>query len=365
MVKICHLTSAHPPGDIRIFHKECKTLCQLDPKLTLIAKNTTDELIESIQIRAFPPYKKRWQRITNLKVIYELALQENAQIYHFHDPDLILVGLMLKSQGKVVIYDVHEDVPRQTLGKEYIPQLLRPGIAGCIEILENFAAKRFDALITATPYIRDRFQKLGCNASNINNYPILSELYTPNINWLKKKPIVCYIGGIAKIRGITEMVEAIGQTSGQLLLAGRFETSQQRKEITSMSGWSNVQELGYLNRKEIAQILAKAMAGLVVLRPVINYLDALPVKMFEYMAAGIPVISSNFPLWQEIIEGNHCGLCVDPLNPQAIAQAIQWIFDHPDEAEQMGKNGRKAIEEKYNWETEAQKLIALYEELLT
>ncbi|NET57865.1 MAG: glycosyltransferase family 4 protein [Symploca sp. SIO2E6] len=365
MVKICHLTSAHPPYDIRIFHKECQTLRQLDPELTLIAQNPTDEVIASIQIRAFPPLKKRWQRLTNLKNIYELALQTQAQIYHFHDPDLVLVGLMLKHQGKVVIYDIHEDVPRQTLAKEYIPQLLRPRLANCLEITENFAAKRFDALITATPHIRDRFQKIGGRSIDINNYPILSELYPSKINWLKKKPIVCYIGGISQLRGITEMVEAIGQTNGQLLLAGRFETVQQRQQTMGMSGWSRVQELGYLPREEVAQTLAKSMAGLVVLRPAINYLDALPVKMFEYMAAGIPVIASNFPLWQNIIEGNHCGLCVDPLNPQAIAQAIQWIFDHPREAEQMGQNGRKAVEEKYNWETEAKKLLALYQELLT
>jgi glycosyltransferase involved in cell wall biosynthesis len=87
---------------------------------------------------------------------------------------------------------------------------------------------------------------------------------------------------------------------------------------------------------------------------------SLPVKMFEYMAAGIPVIASNFPLWQEIFSTSECGICVNPLDPKAIGEAIQYLMDHPDEAEQMGRNGRKAVEEKYNWVIEEKKLLDLY-----
>jgi len=106
------------------------------------------------------------------------------------------------------------------------------------------------------------------------------------------------------------------------------------------------------------------MAGLVTLHPIVNYIDALPVKMFEYMVAGIPVIASNFSLWREIIEGNKCGLCVDPLNPSEIAKAIDYIMTHPAEAQQMGKNGLRAVQEQYNWDIEEKKLLALYEQLL-
>jgi glycosyltransferase involved in cell wall biosynthesis len=86
--------------------------------------------------------------------------------------------------------------------------------------------------------------------------------------------------------------------------------------------------------------------------------------MFEYMSAGLPVIASNFPLWKEIVEGNKCGICVDPMDPKAIASAIQWMIDHPEEAEEMGKNGRRAVETKYNWANESKKLVGLYQRLI-
>ena len=104
--------------------------------------------------------------------------------------------------------------------------------------------------------------------------------------------------------------------------------------------------------------------GLVTLHPLPNYKDALPVKMFEYMAAGIPVIASNFTLWQEIIEGNECGICVNPLEPRAINKAIQYLIDNPKTAQKMGENGRQAVKQKYNWAIEEKKLFLLYEKLL-
>ncbi|EHJ11753.1 WblG protein [Crocosphaera watsonii WH 0003] len=307
----------------------------------------------------------RVERVTkSLYQTYKTAKDLDADLYHFHDPELIPVGLSLKNKGKKVIYDVHEDLPRQTLSKDYIPQGIRTITSFGLERIENFAVKYFDALVTATPHIRDRFLKLGCHAVDINNYPIISELHIPNLDWQEKEKAVCYVGGITEIRGIFTMIEAMSQVDGALLLGGNFFYSQEQEQAKKMKGWSNVKELGYLNRMEVGQTLAKSMAGLVVLHPTMNYLDSLPVKMFEYMSAGLPVIASNFPLWKEIIEGNNCGICVDPLDTKEISQAIQWIFEHPQEAQKMGKNARRAVENKYNWENEAKKLLSLYERFL-
>ena len=81
------------------------------------------------------------------------------------------------------------------------------------------------------------------------------------------------------------------------------------------------------------------------------------------MSAGVPVIGSRFPLWQEIIEGNRCGLCVDPLNPEEIAEAIEYLVGNREEAEEMGRNGQRAVEERYNWSVEENRLIRFYESL--
>ena len=110
-------------------------------------------------------------------------------------------------------------------------------------------------------------------------------------------------------------------------------------------------------------MLAKSKAGVVFFYPLPNHIDAQPNKMFEYMSAGLPIITSNFLFWREIVEGNECGLCVDPLNPKAIGEAIQYLIDNPAQAERMGGNGRKAVEGKFNWPVEEEKLLALYKEL--
>jgi glycosyltransferase involved in cell wall biosynthesis len=118
--------------------------------------------------------------------------------------------------------------------------------------------------------------------------------------------------------------------------------------------------LGVLDRRGVAEVLGRSVAGLVTLHPLVNYLDALPIKMFEYMSAGIPVIASDFVLWREIVQDGGCGLCVDPLKPNEIANAIDYLVTHPDEARRLGQNGRRAVVERYNWTVEEGKLLAFY-----
>ena len=262
-----------------------------------------------------------------------------------------------------MIFDSHEDVPKQMLGKPYLNAPLRKLIGAVFGVYENYACAKLDAIIAATPHIRDKFLAINANTIDINNFPLLNELVN-TADWRQKQSEVVYVGSIARIRGIEQMVQALDLIDDvRLNLAGKFSEQSVETEVKGLKGWGSVNELGFLNRDEVNAVLAKSKAGLVTLQPTINYIDALPVKMFEYMAAGIPVISSNFPLWREIIEGNQCGLCVDPLNPKAIGKAIQYFINNPDQAERMGKNGRKAVEEKYNWAIEEKKLLDLYKGL--
>jgi len=364
MKRVCHISTVHTPFSIRIFHKQLKSLNAAGYDVSFIVPNANNEKKDGIRIIALPKAKNRIHRTLWLtfKAFY-LGLSQKADVYHFHDLELIPIGVILKFLKNKVIYDAHEDMPRQMLSKKYAAKFLPEKISWVIEKVENFAAKRFDAVVAATPFIRDRFLRLGCNSVDINNFPILSEVDQPDTGWFNKERAVCYVGGIGDIRGIFEMVEAIGKTNAKLLLAGQFSSSSERDRVIGMFGWANVAELGQLTWMEVQQVLSRSIAGLVVLHPCRNYIDALPIKMFEYMAAGIPVIASNFPLWREIIEGDKCGICVDPLDSGAIAEAIQWIADHPGEAKRMGKNGQKAAKEKYNWKTEEKKLLTLYEGL--
>ncbi len=119
-----------------------------------------------------------------------------------------------------------------------------------------------------------------------------------------------------------------------------------------------------MSRQEVANLLGKSSVGLVTYLPAPNHVDAQPNKLFEYMSVGLPVIASNFPLWREIVVDNNCGLCVDPTNPKEIADAINYFFNKNSESLKMGLNGKKAVENIYNWNPEEIKLISLYKELL-
>ncbi|MFD0680808.1 MULTISPECIES: glycosyltransferase family 4 protein [unclassified Paenibacillus] len=363
-IKVVHFSTVHQPYDIRIFHKECKTLAKYGYQVIYIVPAEKDESIDAVYIKALKKPNKRWERftITYMRLLIA-ALKEKAIIYHFHDPELIPLGLLLKMFGKRVIYDVHEDMPRDIQLKEWIPRPFRKIVACLFEKFENFSAKRFDTVVAATPVICNRFSLQGCEAVNINNYPINGELHSPGVRWESKESSVCYVGGINGIRGLFNMIEAAELADVMLILGGEYFYEDERLKAMGMSGWNKVVELGHLNRKEVADTLNRSMAGLVVLNPIKSFIDSLPIKLFEYMSAGIPVIASDFPIWKEIITDSQCGICVDPLNPNDIANAVKWIISHPLEAEKMGNNGRLAIQEKYNWDIESKVLLGVYKEL--
>ena len=364
-MKVCHFTSVHPYKDTRIFLKECATLVASGYEVHLVAPDAPDQVINGLNLHSVQsPSGGRLARMTKMVwSVYQKVRALNADIYHFHDPELLPLGLILKWTGKKVIYDTHEDVPRDILTKTWIPAGLRKLISRVFEVFENFAAKQMSFVITATPFIQKRFAKITAKSQAVNNYPILDELEYGDQDWGQKERAVTYVGSITAIRGIMEMVEAIGQTEAKLLLGGQFSPAQLRNQVVTLPGWERVEELGQLRRSEVARVFSLCCAGLVLLHPGPNHTDAQPNKLFEYMSAGIPVIGSNFPLWREIIEGNKCGICVDPLDPADIAAAISWLIEHSQEAQAMGDNGRKAVREKYNWGTEGKTLVAIYEGL--
>lgn len=366
-MKVVHLTSAHPRFDIRIYQKECLSLSKKYNVSLVVADGQGAMNINGVNIIDVGKPKSRKDRFINTsKKVYEAAIKLDADIYHLHDPELLLIALKLKKKGYVVIFDAHEDLPKQVLSKPYLNKLSSRIISFSVKHYEKFVCSKLDAIVTATPSIKDKFSKFSQIAIDINNYPLLGELQSINKDWVNIVDEIAYVGGISKIRGIQEAVEALSltKTKTKLNLVGRFSDEKTYSFAQSSSGWSYVNELGQLDREQVKRVLERSIAGLVTFLPVPNHIDAQPNKMFEYMSAGIPVIGSNYPLWVSIIEGNECGICVDPENPKAIAQAIDELVSNKGLAEAMGKNGIKAVNEKYNWAIEEKKLFKLYDELL-
>ena len=370
---ILHLTTVHPRFDVRIFVKEAKTLASHRPyKVLLMVADGKGCVIEEqgrVSIHDFG--RLGGGRLGRLFIgpwrAFLAICRIKPAVVHFHDPELIPLGMLLKAIGYKVIYDIHEDVPTQTYAKHYIPKFIRHFVAIAMSSLERCAAKSLDVMIPATPKIAERFPKNKTVV--VQNFPICNELIAlRKIPYEDRDLSFAYVGGIAKIRGAFEMIRAFECLSdikrARLELAGEFSPSRLEDELRMLPGWASVNYHGQVAREQVAHLLGGVRAGLVTLHATANYLDSYPVKMFEYMSAGIPVIASNFPLWRQIIDREGCGLIVDPLNPQAIAKAMRWILDHPAEAEAMGHRGRQAVGCTYNWDGEATKIMRLYDKLL-
>jgi len=296
--------------------------------------------------------------------VYRLSRALHADVYHLHDPELIPAALLLSRTGARIVYDAHEDLPGSIMDKDWIPSALRRPVALATGWMERAAANRFAAVVAATPSIAEDFAGARCRVVTVNNYSQLAEFHRAAPDGAVTAHEVCFVGVINEIRGVETMVQAIAATDARLVLAGRFSPPELRERLERLPGWAQVVAVGVVERSRVAEIMSRARAGIVLFRPARNHVRSQPTKMFEYMAAGLPVIVSAFPLWREIVEGNRCGLCVDPDSPEQVAEAIRWVLDHPQAAREMGDNGREAVRSKYTWDTEAVKLKALYSSLL-
>jgi glycosyltransferase involved in cell wall biosynthesis len=363
-MKITHLTSVHPFPDVRIFSKECVSLADAGFEVVLVTTGADDHVESGVTVLGIRSAKGRLRRmlLTSLRV-YRRVRGEEADVFQLHDPELLPYGLLLKMRGNKVVYDAHEDLPRQILGKHWIPRSLRSFVSWCSERMENFIARRLSGVVAATPHITERFRRINPSTVNVNNYPLPDELASvPSHS--SRLPQICYVGGISRIRGIKPLVEAIALVPQvRLILCGRFGESDFKTELMTMPGWLQVTYMGQVSRPDLKVIMGRCIAGMVTLLPIPSYIDSQPTKMFEYMSAGLPVIASDFPLWREIIVGEGTGLCVDPESPEAIAGAIEQLLNEPELVEQLGSAGRDAVLKKYNWNREAENLAKFYEGL--
>lgn len=358
--RITHISTVHPHNDPRILYKECTSLHKTGYEVYLIIHHNKEETINGVKIINLPQFKNRFLRIGLLPFIGLFkALKLNPSIYHFHDPEFIPCGLILRILSKKVIYDVHEDVPAQILSKTWIFKPTRLLISKLFNILEKFSAKYFSAVVAATPYIATQFQSINPHTIVVSNYALEKNTKQKKINFSSKKSI-CYIGGITEERGILNILKAIETLPVSLELAGSFKTDTLERCIKNMPAWGKVHYHGFISHHQLNDILSSSFAGLAVIKETPNYINSYATKIFEYMAAGLPVISSNFPIWKEIIEGNQCGICVNPNSIEEIREAILYLFNNINEASLMGERGRVAVKQKYRWEQEYLKLEQLY-----
>ena len=363
------MTSAHDSEDDRIFYKECVSLSRAGYEVYEVARGNSYDKdgIHIIGVGEIPG--GRLQRMTKgAKLVYQKALELNCDLYHFHDPELLPYGLKLKKSGKKVIFDSHERYTYQLRDKPYLPQWMSGAVAALYGRYEEYVLSKLDAVIfPCTMDGKNPFEGLCRRTPIISNAAILDEFYyrfDPNSN--KKSQQICYVGGLTEARGITADMIAAKKAGAVLALAGDFSSEEYHHTLCDMPEYACVDYRGKLNRKQVAELIAESKVGLCTLldRGQYLHLDTFGIKVFEYLSMGIPVILSKSDYNCRMVEQYQFGVCVDPENTDEIADAIQYLLDHPEEAKHMGENGRKAIKEAFNWGVEEKKLIQLYRSIL-
>ena len=368
MRRVAHLTSVHRLQDVRINLHECQSLVEAGFRVTLIGPHSAGgSLPAGIEYIVVRPSPRRLGRMTlTVARVYVAAVKTRASVYHIHDPELLPLAPLLRLRGGRVVYDAHEDLPRQLMSKEWIPKDLRPAISVLVAAVLPWTANITDAIVAATDQVAQTFSR--SQAVTLWNYPRLDEFEVADVQPFRDRdPFVVYVGGVTAVRGIHNMVRAmslVNDDTVRLRIAGNAQPASYANTLMATPGSERLDLLGWMGRSAVIDLLGNALAGLVVMPPAPQHAAGLPTKMFEYMAAGLPVIVSDFPTWRRIIDESGAGIAVDPEKPEAIAEAIDWVASHRDGAEAMGRRGQAAVSERYNWETESAKLLNLYDRLM-
>ena len=360
------VTTVHDRSDTRIFLKECVLISSV-PGVALdviVADGKGEEQTEHFTIHDLgKSWGGKWGRVftSSFRLFKKIKLFK-PKVVHFHDPELIPLGVVLTILGIKVIYDVHESVVDDIHDKYWIPPTLKPIIAFLALCFEKLAGALFFRIIAATPHIAKSFPEN--KTILVQNFPDLNEfIFNDDGRGLDPNKFV-YLGAITEIRGVGNLIKAAEISDNlkiKLHLAGGFSPSELSETYKSSSGWKYVDYYGHLSRERLHELFENATAGCVTFLPARNHIYSQPNKLFEYMAAGIAVIASDFPMWREIIETHNCGVLVDPTDPNDIARAYEKLNKDPHLAAEMGANGVKAVKDYFNWNIESKKLFELYE----
>ncbi len=361
---ICHLSSVHVRSDVRVFYKQCLSLIEEGYKVHLVvADGGRHERKSGViihDIGAFTSRKKRfllapWQILHRARYI-------PADAYQIHDPELIPMAILLKHiSRKPVVYDIHECYPEMFLHKEYLSPLAGKLLSFVIRKLENWAVKTLNASIAATEHIAEQFSSVPI----VHNYPILAEWKDISADPSRyRSRNICYIGNITRERGIGQIVKAIENVDCTFHLAGNYEPKEFRDELAALAGFSKVIEYGYVNREQAADIFSDCALGVVLFDHSPNHLYSLSTKMFEYMAAGLPILVSDLPANRKLLDRAVAGLYIDPSDVSLIQDVLTKLLSEPDKLAQMGAEGKRLVTQELSWESEKKRYLKLFQELL-
>lgn len=377
-VRVVHVTLSHRPFDVRVFEKECRTLADAGYSVALAVPSATEGSIShGVVLHDIPPTAnaagdasaaQRW--FSRLKTAQDTARRLDGHIYHLHDPELIPVGLVLKRRGASIIYDAHEDAPMEAWSLNRTRPSRRLVLPALWWSLLALAKRRFDLFVAATPEIARRFP--AARTVLVRNFPRLDMFagrVTATDATVQPTRTLVFPGLVNEPRGALVMLEALAATQRhadlRLRLYGEIVPAELELRMRAHAAWQRVDFVGFRPWREVLDAYALCLAGLLLYAPTPEQRHAMPVKLFEFLLSGIPVIATDMPWWRELADGNPAVIFVDITKPAEVAAAIERLADDPASARRLGVAGAAHARARFDWDKEGARLVAAYDALAT
>ncbi len=357
----------HNWNDDRIYQRACLGLANAGHEVHLVAtqqdKSPPGSLVRFHWLKPRKGWKRRWY---SSREAVDKAKKINADVFHFHDPELLLhiKKLKLKFPESKVFYDIHENycVRFKMWGlPAFVGRLFR--------IFELFIIRRLDGYTITTQSMQELFKSSNKPSCIINNSVNISRLEKLNINdtQFTYPPIIYTSGTHSHARNCIETIRAMRYMNKeipfQMIFGGKYDSDidQEMKAQATADGTINYLKLeGMLPWEVNFERTSEAFLGCVIYADNSNNRVALPNRLFEYMYCGIPVVATDFPELRNIINKTRCGILVNSEDPEDIARAFEYLLLHPEEAQAMGARGKQAIYTDYGFHVDLKRLEVFY-----
>lgn len=379
-MKICHITITHDVFDTRIFKKECVSLKQSGYQVVLIAPHSKKEVVDGVQILPIFKWESFIERIFSApKAAIKLAKKVDAELYHFHDPELFPAMISFaKRNGKKVIWDAHENY-RDTLYRLNSLKIkpiswLAARWFGWMEI--NAAKNTLAGIVTITDVMAEKYRKKGVKTCVLANYADISKFNYKGVIDITDKPRLISSGSHFRGRAVKEVAHSFSiirkEMDAEIVFSGRFTNSELEEEVKSILSETDVEGINWKVEGSVTfdylinKAIPKAWVGLVLFDisdP--NNRNGLPNRFFECWANGLPVIVTRDTQVAKLVKDVNGGIVINDNTPEEIAKAFVAIAKDKKSRNEMSNNAYKAVIDKYNWDKNFQDLKNYYNEILS
>ncbi|SFR90123.1 Glycosyltransferase involved in cell wall bisynthesis [Halomicrobium zhouii] len=372
---VAHISTVHQVGDPRIFHKEAHSLAEAGYDVSYFVHTDANEWRDEIRIQSLGTADTRIERWRSIPRLYRMAVGHEADVYHFHDPELIPVGLALSLRtDAAVVYDAHENYGRKILSRDWIPRPIRSPLARAFPTIQNAVARRFDAVVAATEWIAESFQESGLErVVTVRNFPRTRSISLPSDPPVERthEHVLVYVGNRTRKRGLLKMAAILRGLRERgfdvcLWILGppgpdRDERAF-RQYVDAYGLTEDVQSFGWIDYEDIFGYLDAADVGLALLDPEDSE-GLIPTKLFEYMYVNVPVVASDIEGTQRYLPDD-CGVRVQFDDEQQQIEAVAELLEaDPADESRTGTNGRQRVQARFSWEAEEERLLQLYESI--